>query len=259
MSSILTTFISENKIKSFLYKTENLIKIKKIKIWYLSKSEYMFSNTIILLQDPKTKLFLSSNKNSIYSSKFPTNESIWITCYDYTNINVCRDLRHITNRRHLTNIYGLYLIHTNEFSLSKEYRNIVFIHYFDIYSHFSTITFNIDVFQTEYKAYLIKIKNDEIYKKYKLWSLTQDIDINSNLVIILQEYSNNLFLNVYKDIYTNRLNMNSILVCTKDLYFDYEYRTISSRIGDYLYFNKVLNNNTYSNDYDKLYLRCLLP
>ena len=52
--------------------------------------------------------------------------------------------------------------------------------------------------------------------------------------------------------------MNSILICTKDLYFDYKYGTISSRIGDYLYFNKVLNNS-YSNDYDKLYLKCLLP
>jgi hypothetical protein len=251
ISSTFTTFI-----KNYIYNIHKEIILKDVNLWSMSYNTIPFSNYIILLE-LNNGLFLSSNKSSIYLSHEPCYESLWITCYELYNLSQNKELAHITDFRYLTNIYGSFLCSNNiNLFISNIYNKntIKLISIYDIqnfqpyYNSFIKLTKHISLpfyTSTNISLYYITNFNKLFYNKYTLWSLTKNINKNSNLICILQHPTTKYFINSDKKkiFFSKNISTHSIWLITYNILFN-NFKLFSNKYGLLLSVN--LKNNKLS-------------
>ena len=238
MSSTLITFIDYDS-ETYIYKEKkNIIKniYERVKIWNISNIKEYYGNTYILIE--VDNLFLSSTHNIIYFSTYPSFESLWITSYNIYNLSVPKELRHLNFDKYITNIYGKHLSHINSVGLSNIYNsNNLYILNMQNIDIKNRVNIKINLIKTKYKAQLYYLKDTVkiYYKTFFIWSLIENINIESNLILVLQDMKILKFLSSFEKVYySNKIQQNSILTVTPSLEHDYKYKSINTSSGEVL-------------------------
>lgn len=249
MSSILITFIDYDS-KTYIYKEKkNIIKniYEHVKLWNISNIKQYYDNTYILIEIDN--LFLSSTDNIIYFSTQPSFESLWITSYNIYNLSDPKELRHLNFDKYITNIYGKHLYHNNVVGLSTLYNsnNLYILNMQNIYIK-NRVNIKINLIKTKYIAHLYYLKDAVkiYYKTFFIWSLIENINIESNLILVLQDIETLKFLSSFEKVYySKKIHQNSILTVTPSLEYNYKYKSINSRLGGVLSIkdNKIVTNS----------------
>ena len=240
-----------NLFNCYLYTSKK--NIQNIKLWYipniLVNSIDILNTNFCILISIKDK-FLSSNKEQVYLTKYPTKDSLWITVYNILDLSNHISIRALNQTRCLINIYGYYLKHEHTLFIQNNFnKDNVFISCITPYYRISkTISFNINfIFIKRIQLYYIYDFQKILFKEFNLLSSHED-----SFLIALQDIHTKKYLNSNITVYySNSINLNSLWVVSYDINTNYKNKSLINRYG----YNLCIQNKDTIIDISKLTLK----